>query len=647
MELILAYHGINDLVEEEFSRVEYGQRKYDLKKLRVQPDLFEKQMAYLYYNGYRSITLDKIIKYRRKGLKHSPKSFVITFDDGFRDNFTFALPILKKYGYTATIFLVTDKINESGKNKQYLSWDEIQQMHREGFSFGAHTCSHSSLTQLTIDEAKTEIEESKRTIEENLQFKVNFFSYPYGDFNSGIQTLVEKAGFLGAVVTPHGPGINNGLYSLKRVGVNAFNPMWVFKLKVKGIFSWIRDRKILWKILNKTKFLLNPEDRPIKSQSAKKKILIITGNFPPDIGGPATYLRGLTLALNQRGYPINIIAYGDNKNNTVYPFPVKRISRKFTAPIRLLFFIIYILIKGIRCDVLFVSDYGLPAMLANILLRKRMIIKIVEDFAWEYSIRHNLVEDLIDEFQEKKYSFKIELAKKVRSMYTKNAEKVIVPSKYLKKIVSGWGVNEKKVHVIHNAIDSTKIDLFCTKKEARKQLKLDGKILLSVARLAPWKGIDAVIETLPHLDNEVIFIVIGDGFYLSKLQNQVKKRGLEDRVCFLGALDHKKVFLYMKAADIFILNSGYEGFAHVLLEALIAGVPIIASDKGGNPEIISSGQNGLLVPYNNVDILKKSIIEILNDQKLAEGLINNSRRKAKKFSWELLIKETIGVIEKG
>ncbi len=251
--MILAYHGINDQIERKYQHVVYGTRKYNINELRVHHDIFEQQMGYLFKNGYQSVGLEDLIVYHAKTVESPKKHFAITFDDGYRDFFTLARPILNSYGYTATIFLVTDKINESRQNRQFLSWDEIHTLYNEGFSFGAHTCSHPSLTSLSLEEARHEIQESKRVIEEKLNSHVKFFSYPYGDFNSDIQNVVRETSFTGAVVTPHAPGVKESTYSLKRVGINSPNSMWVFKLKIKGVFNWVRDNKMLWPLFIKIK----------------------------------------------------------------------------------------------------------------------------------------------------------------------------------------------------------------------------------------------------------------------------------------------------------------------------------------------------------------------------------------------------------
>ncbi len=251
MSIILAYHGVTEKTPGKSSWIEYGEKKYELEKLCVSPVLFEKQLDYLHKQGYYSVSLKELVEHQQKGLKVPGKSIIITFDDGFRNFFEIARPLLKKYGFSATIFLVTDKISANDRN--FLSWEEILQMKKEGFDFGAHTCSHCVLTEVSLEKAKWEIEQSKKIIEEKLGQKVEFFSYPYGEFNGAIEDLVQEIGFLGAVVTPHGPGIEERPYALKRIGVNYDNSMRVFKFKISSGFSWLREQRFLWQILRKVK----------------------------------------------------------------------------------------------------------------------------------------------------------------------------------------------------------------------------------------------------------------------------------------------------------------------------------------------------------------------------------------------------------
>ena len=386
------------------------------------------------------------------------------------------------------------------------------------------------------------------------------------------------------------------------------------------------------------------------------KICIITGTFRPGASGPSTYLYNLCKIITDKGHKVGIITYGElrgeaKEKKDTYPYPVKRISRRYPLPLRLISFFYNILSIGRHYDLLYVNDYGLPATFANFFLRKPIVMKIVGDFAWEYSIRQGLVKPSqdIDEFQKKNFGFRVWFCKKLQKFYAKRTKKIIAPSKYFKSIISSWGVPEGKINVIYNAVDVQRYTLKSSKEEAREQLKLDpkAKIILTVARLAPWKGIDKVIRVLPGVLKkvpEVKYVVIGEGDR-SNLERLARSHKVKDRIIFTGRIAYSEIPYWFKSADVLVLYSGYEGFSHVILEAMAAGIPVIASKKGGNPEAIDDGVNGLLIPINKKEELKKTIIKILTDQEFVQKLINKEKEKIKKFNWDNLVKQTLEVFK--
>lgn len=386
------------------------------------------------------------------------------------------------------------------------------------------------------------------------------------------------------------------------------------------------------------------------------KILIITGTFRPGASGPSTYLYNLCNILINKGHKVGIITYGKlhgevkgKKEN--YPFPIKCISRRYALPLRLISFFYNILLIGRDYDLLYVNDYGLPAAFANFFLRKPLVMKIVGDFAWEYSIRQGLVKPNqdIDEFQKKNFGFRVWFFKRLQRFYTKRARMIIAPSEYFKSIINGWGISKERIKVIYNAVNTQKYILKCSKKQARNQSDLDSKakIILTIARLTPWKGIDKVIPILPKIAKQtpkVKYLVIGEGdkSYLKQLADFYE---VKDKIDFLGRKDYLEIPYWFKIADVFVLYSGYEGFSHVILEAMAAGIPVIASKKGGNSEVISDGKDGLLIPLNKEQELKKAIIKILNNQEFAQKLVKEGKEKIKKFNWDKLTKETLEVFK--
>lgn len=319
------------------------------------------------------------------------------------------------------------------------------------------------------------------------------------------------------------------------------------------------------------------------------KIVFATGIYPPDIGGPATYVERLAKELNQP-----VISYS-------------RGLKKYPKGLRHLLYFLCLLRLSINKDVIYaqnVTSAGLPALLAAKLLRKRFILKIVGDAAWE---------------QKKPYLMMIQ------SYVAKRAQKIIVPSRYVKEMVAAWGVPQEKIIVIYNAPEPLP-QLDISKDEAKQKIGVRGDIILSAGRSVPWKGFPALRSIMPDLHKEnpnFRLVIVGEG---------------EKKV------PHSQMPIYFKAADIFVLNSGYEGLSHVILEAMQSGLPVIASKEGGNPELIEDGDNGLLVEYNNKEQIKSAILKLWQDKGLQEKFIKNSKEKLKDFMWENLVEKTIKVL---
>ena len=145
--------------------------------LSISPQEFEEQIKYLAKEGYNTITPSEMMNALEYGTPLPEKPIMITFDDGYLDNYTNAYPILKKYGFTATIFLVTGFI---GNDPRFMNWEEIKEMKDNGFVFGSHTVNHKSLTELSYVELKNELLLSAEEIEQQLGHQELFFAYPTG-----------------------------------------------------------------------------------------------------------------------------------------------------------------------------------------------------------------------------------------------------------------------------------------------------------------------------------------------------------------------------------------------------------------------------------------------------------------------------------
>lgn len=210
-------------------------------RLQVRVDTFERQMRFLKSHHYNVLSLESIVTLIKKGEKIPPRSVAITFDDGYRDNYIFAYPILKKYNLPATIFII---VNEVGRPDR-LSWDEIKAMQNSGIiTFGSHALGPEPLMNIrSEEELKKQIFESKKILEEILGQKVTMFSYPEGRFNDKIRQLVIDAGYRLAVATSPGKKFaNDDIFTLKRLRISATsNNLFVFWIETSGFYTFIKE----------------------------------------------------------------------------------------------------------------------------------------------------------------------------------------------------------------------------------------------------------------------------------------------------------------------------------------------------------------------------------------------------------------------
>lgn len=175
------------------------------RDLSVTPESFEQQMKWLYDNDYTSITMSKYFSMIADNEEIPQKTVLITMDDGYKDFFTYATPIMNRYNQKATEFLITDSIGYPA----YLDWDQIKILSAQGFEFGSHTLTHPNLKNLKDDALKNELVKSKADIEKQLGKAVNFFCYPSGAYNDKVEQAVKAAGYRGATTTANGYRLSN------------------------------------------------------------------------------------------------------------------------------------------------------------------------------------------------------------------------------------------------------------------------------------------------------------------------------------------------------------------------------------------------------------------------------------------------------
>ncbi|QXE91561.1 glycosyltransferase family 4 protein [Geomonas subterranea] len=346
-------------------------------------------------------------------------------------------------------------------------------------------------------------------------------------------------------------------------------------------------------------------------------ILISAGIFPPDIGGPADFVARIAIWLSHRGHAVEVVCWSDTANcdDSAYPFRVHRVLRKGSRVARFFFTTRRLLTAGKGADVVFVNGLALEAQAAALFLRRPTLQKVVGDYAWEVSRVRGWYSGTIEEFQRGTKSVNCRLLCLLRTLPLMLAARVVTPSLYLARLVAGWGIDAGKSSVIYNSTPAA---------GDRDELPFpphDGMTITTVCRLVPWKGVDRLIALMAELPG-VRLIVAGSGPQREFLERLSRQRNVSKRVLFLGQLQKPRVRALLCSSDIFVLNSSYEGLPHVVLEAMAARVPVVATDVGGTGEAVVDQETGLLVPPGDdralLDALKLLISSEETRRRLAE-----------------------------
>lgn len=368
-------------------------------------------------------------------------------------------------------------------------------------------------------------------------------------------------------------------------------------------------------------------------------VLVITGIFPPDIGGPATYVPAIGAELAKRGHRVSVLTLSDDTRSTdhSYPFAVERIPRAGFKPLRFLRVVAAILRRGQKADVIYVNGLALEAAAANLFLCRPLVQKIVGDWAWERASNKAWVRESFDEFQTRRHGFRVGLLKALRRFCARRADRLIVPSRYLARAVAGWGIAEKKIVVVYNAVEAP--------FTARGEVPLATPVkIVTVGRLVPWKQIDRLIEALAGCEQAGL-VVVGDGPERARLEAIGRSCHASERLYFAGQKSKAETLALMAACDLFVLNSTYEGFPHVVLEAMSAGLPVVATAVGGTPELVRDGDNGILISPDGDGALAQTLAGLVAAPAERQRLAAAAKRTLKQFHPAQMIEQTQAVLQ--
>ena len=364
------------------------------------------------------------------------------------------------------------------------------------------------------------------------------------------------------------------------------------------------------------------------------KVLIASG----DSGGPATYTQLLKQSLPNKGIEVDVASF-----QSVISLP---------PGVRHIVYFFKLLKQTKNVDVIYAQDpfsVGYPAMLVSKIRKKKLFLKVVGDYAWEQGqVRFGVTEKL-DSFVRdlpRRRPFFVSFLVLIERTVARNAYKIIVPSEYLKKIVTLWGIPKKNITVIFNSPGD--LQPSGNRETLRGLLQFDGQLVVSVGRLVPWKGFKDLIDVAPNLHDKyprMKLLIVGGGPMHDELKESVRRRGMEEYVVVTGHLDHDVTLRYIEAADLFVLNSSYEGFSHTLLETMAIGTPIVATTAGGNPELIRSGTDGVLVTFGDKKGLEEAIGSLLKDSKRAKKLAQSGSVRVRQYDVESMLQSVTKVLQ--
>jgi glycosyltransferase involved in cell wall biosynthesis len=371
------------------------------------------------------------------------------------------------------------------------------------------------------------------------------------------------------------------------------------------------------------------------------KVVVVSGIWPPDVGGPASHAPALADALRHAGHDVEVVTTADAPP-APRPYRVGWVSRAKPAPLRHLAVVWQVVSAARSADRVYATTMIRRAALGATLARRPLVVKLVADEAYERERRAGRFAGTLEEFQHTAGGLRVRLLQRTRTAALRRARHILVPSAYLRRIALGWGLAPHRVTVVPNP--APELPALPSRDEARAALGISGPALGTAGRLTAQKALGDALAALARVP-DVELLVLGDGPERAALERRAEELGVAARVRFLGAGTREDVVALFRAVDAALLTSAWENLPHALLEALAAGTPVIATAVGGIPEVVVDGENGLLVAAGDIDALASAVDRVVHDRSLRESLAAGAAPSVEELAEPRILGRIVALIE--
>jgi glycosyltransferase involved in cell wall biosynthesis len=370
------------------------------------------------------------------------------------------------------------------------------------------------------------------------------------------------------------------------------------------------------------------------------RVVVVSGIWPPDVGGPASHAPALADTLLAAGHEVEVVTTADAEP-AARPYPVRWVSRSRPAPLRHLAVAREVRRAARRADRVYATTMVRRATIGATLARRPLVVKLVADEAYERERRTGRFDGTLEEFQQLGGGVRVRAFRATRTAALRRARAVVVPSAYLREIALGWGLDPSRVTVIPNP--APELPPLPSRDEARAALGIGGFALGTAGRLTGQKALGDAFDAVARLPG-VDLLVLGDGPERAVLERHAARLGLGNRVRFLGAGSRADVLTLFSAVDAVLLTSAWENLPHTLLEALAVGTPVVATAVGGIPEVVTDGGNGLLVPPRDVDAIAAAVERLAGDDALRGALAQAARASVEELAEPRILQRIVQAI---